>query len=358
MRNLVFFFAAMLISFSALAQAKITFKESDHDFGNIEEVDGPVSYTFHFKNDGQVPVQISNVRASCGCTTPAWSKDPILPGKDGFIKASYNPKGRPGAFHKSLTITSNASPNIQYLYIKGNVKPKPRTPKDDLPTKMGAMRVKYRSFNMGKLTDDKATTKTFDVMNDSEKPLTFLGAKTPSHIKITFSKKTLAPAEKAQVSVTYNAKAKNDLGFLSDQVIINTDEEGTNGKKSLRVVATIEEYFPPMSAAEMAKAPHLSIAGAVYEFGSVNEGEKVSHEFAIRNTGQQPLEIRKTKANCGCTVPELPKSTLAPGEASVIKVVFNSKGRRGNQYKTVTIFTNDPQKPTQVVTLKGKVIEK
>ncbi|GJM60236.1 MULTISPECIES: DUF1573 domain-containing protein [Persicobacter] len=347
---------AMVISFATMGQqAKITFVEQTHDFGEIKEADGPVTYEFKFKNEGQIPLQISNVRASCGCTTPAWSKEPILPGKEGFIKASYNPKGRPGSFHKSLTITSNADPNVQYLYIKGKVEPRPRTPKDDLPTQLGALRIKYRSFNMGKLTNQKEVTKTFDMMNDSEKTLTLKGATSPDHIEVSFSKNILAPQEKGKISITYDPAAKDDLGFLSDQVTITTDEAGADAKKSLRVVATVEEYFPPMTSSELAQAPKLNISGATYDFGTVNEGQKVEHDFVIRNNGKQPLNIRKTKANCGCTVPELPKMTLAPGEQSVIKVVFNSKGRKGNQYKTVTIFSNDPANPTQVVTLKGKV---
>ena len=62
------------------------------------------------------------MQASCGCTTPDWSKEPIAPGKKGFVKASYNPAGRPGNFNKSVTVTSNQG--TQVLYIKGQVVPK------------------------------------------------------------------------------------------------------------------------------------------------------------------------------------------------------------------------------------------
>ncbi len=92
-----------------------------HDFGEVEE--GPkIEYQFKFTNVGKEPLIISNVKASCGCTTPEWPKEPIMPGEESFIKAVYNTKGRPGPFNKSITITSNAHTPTKRLFIKGAVK--------------------------------------------------------------------------------------------------------------------------------------------------------------------------------------------------------------------------------------------
>lgn len=103
---------------TSYSQAIIDFKETSYDFGEIEE--GTVAeHEFIFTNNGDQPLILSSVKASCGCTTPSWTKDPVLPGKSGHIKASYNSKNRPGGFHKSITITSNASKATRVLYIKG-----------------------------------------------------------------------------------------------------------------------------------------------------------------------------------------------------------------------------------------------
>jgi hypothetical protein len=80
--------------------ADIQFEKMDHSFGRIKEEDGPAIYEFKFTNIGKVPLIIQGVNASCGCTTPEWSREPILPAKTGFIKVSYNPEQRPGAFRK------------------------------------------------------------------------------------------------------------------------------------------------------------------------------------------------------------------------------------------------------------------
>ncbi len=100
----------------------MAFEKTVHDFGTFNEADGKVETVFVFKNTSKENLVVSRVQASCGCTTPDWSKEPIAPGKKGFVKASYNPAGRPGNFNKSVTVTSNQG--TQVLYIKGQVVPK------------------------------------------------------------------------------------------------------------------------------------------------------------------------------------------------------------------------------------------
>lgn len=96
-----------------------TFTEETHDFGKIPK-GTPVVTEFSFNNNGKEPIVISNVQASCGCTTPSWPKEPILPGKSSVIKVQYN-AANPGGFNKSITITSNAKSPTKVLYIKGTV---------------------------------------------------------------------------------------------------------------------------------------------------------------------------------------------------------------------------------------------
>ena len=98
----------------------VDFKEESYTFGEITE--GPqVTHEFKFTNNGKEPLILSNVKASCGCTTPSWPKDPILPGKEATILVTYNTQGRPGNFTKSITVTSNASTPSKVIYIKGEV---------------------------------------------------------------------------------------------------------------------------------------------------------------------------------------------------------------------------------------------
>ena len=89
------------------------------------------------------------------------------------------------------------------------------------------------------------------------------------------------------------------------------------------------------------KMPKIEFAEAgVHDFGTITEGDTVEHDFKFTNTGQYPLIINNITASCGCTTPEWPREPIAPGSASSIKVRFNSRGKSGEQNKTVTIFAN------------------
>ena len=134
MKKLLLFAMAIFMAFSVSAQEQqpqiIEIAEKTHDFGTIKEEDGRVTHVFTFKNVTEGALTIKNVRASCGCTTPAWSKEPIASGKQAQITVTYNASGRPGAFHKSVTVTlSNSTEDFtQVLFIKGKVTPKQVAP--------------------------------------------------------------------------------------------------------------------------------------------------------------------------------------------------------------------------------------
>lgn len=105
----------------------LKFEKTTYDFGQV--IEGEMAkYDFKFTNTGNEAVLLSNVQASCGCTTPQWPKDPIAAGAASAVTALYNSAGRPGYFTKTITVTtSNAG--IYYLTITGTVVPKQEKPK-------------------------------------------------------------------------------------------------------------------------------------------------------------------------------------------------------------------------------------
>ncbi len=92
----------------------------------------------------------------------------------------------------------------------------------------------------------------------------------------------------------------------------------------------------------------------VYDYGTVDEGEIVKHNYKFKNTGNEPLVISNCKGSCGCTVPTWPKEPIPPGGEGEIKVEFNSKGKPGPQSKRVTVTANTA--PTETfIEIKGEV---
>ena len=131
MKKYSFLVVCLLISFAAMSQkAVISFQEKEHDFGKINEKDGSVTYVFQFTNKGDAPLVVNRVQASCGCTTPVWTKEPISAGKTGAITVTYNTAGRPGVFTKTITVYTNDTQEQAVLIIRGEVIPiqKPTAP--------------------------------------------------------------------------------------------------------------------------------------------------------------------------------------------------------------------------------------
>ncbi len=93
-----------------------------------------------------------------------------------------------------------------------------------------------------------------------------------------------------------------------------------------------------------------------HDFGTVKEGEKVFWNFRFTNEGKADLILNRVKADCGCTVPEYPRTPIAPGQEGKIKVTFDTKGRSGMQIKKITVLSNS-ERPTDVLSIKA-LIEK
>jgi hypothetical protein len=358
MKKAVLTLLGFLIIFIASAQQakQLQFKEEIHDFGTVAEEKGPVTHEFVFTNNSSRPVKILTVQASCGCTTPGWSKEPVAPGKSGFIQASYNPKGRPGFFNKSLTVTTDLEANPIILQIKGQVSNEDVPNAADFPIVNGALKFKGSSFNMGKVfTKDEYVVRDFPVLNGGTKAITFIGNNvSPKYIKVDVEPKSLGVGQTGIVRISYNGKLKNQYGFQSDNVELQTDDE-VNPVKSFSVYATLEDYFPPLTPEESAKAPQLSLDTNTLDFGRIKPNAPSIREVQIRNNGKKELSLRAIQGNCTCITATPSKNVVRPGDSSIIKIAFDPQDRLGTQQKAVTIYSNDPRNPVQRITFTAYI---
>ncbi|KAA6346247.1 hypothetical protein EZS27_006218 [termite gut metagenome] len=122
-KNILFSIIALIIGcnkLSAQNEAEIKFDTLTYNFGTFSEQDPVVSCEFHFKNIGKSPLIIHQAIASCGCTVPEHTKEPVLPGKTGTLKVTYDGEGKfPGYFRKSITVRTNSKTEMLRLYIEG-----------------------------------------------------------------------------------------------------------------------------------------------------------------------------------------------------------------------------------------------
>lgn len=354
---IVFILSISATGLHAQVVAPISFEVLDHNFGVINEADGPVTYEFRFTNNSNEPIKIDDVKASCGCTTPAWTREPVLPGQWGFVQAQYNPENRAGRFNKSLTINTSLG-SVFKAYIRGEVTPQKSEPHRMYPAEFGALRMKYGSLNMGKLyINKKPVTKKFDVYNQSDEPVSLSkNIESPSHITVAFDQYIIAPKSAATMSVTYDAALKNDLGFMNDSFEFSTDEQ-ENARKQMTVYATLGEFFPKKEKENLAGTPNLKIASATHDFGNITQEEVAIAEINLANTGGRALEIKKLAPNCPCLIAKVTSDRIEAGGSATVRILFDPDGRKGNQQKSLTVYSNDPRAPAQRITLKAYIKE-
>jgi hypothetical protein len=333
-----------------------------HDFGRIKEDGGKVNYNFKFKNTGKQPIIIKNVQSSCGCTTPDWTKTPVLPGKEGFVSAEYDPIDRPSTFSKQITVFNNITSEPIILEIKGDVIPKTRQVTDLYRYSMGELKLTTNHVAFARISNLEKKSQSVEVYNDSDKPLTIkLTEKSfGEHLKIVANPSVLQPKSTGKIVVDYDGSKKQGWGFQTERIVLIINGTPLIGTP-LTISATLMEDFSNLSKTELENAPTMDFNNLEFDFGTIKQGENVDHEYVFKNNGKRDLIIRDTQSSCGCTAVDT-KNTIKPGESSSIKVSFHSAGKSGKQNKTVTLITNIPGKDASgndknriVLRIKGEV---
>jgi hypothetical protein len=345
-----------LVSFSQQKNASISFDKVVHDFGEIKEAEGVVNYKFEFTNTGNEPLIVQRVTASCGCTTPSWTKEPVMPGEKGYVSAAFNPAHRPGKFDKSITVQTNSSNPSTRLRITGNVIPKPVSIEEEYRYAMGNVRLKTNHVSFGTLYKGQPQTRIVEFINTGEEVVNLEVRELPAHISVTVPKNNVRPNETGLIEITYLSEKKDDWDFIIDRLPVFMNGESDRNFR-LIVSANIQEDFSELSPEERENAAHISFENSTFNFEKLQQGEKVDHEYEFTNTGKSDLVIRKVRASCGCTAIITDKKIIKPGEKGSIKVSFNSAGKLGAQNKTVTVITNDPDHPREILWIRGEVIK-
>ncbi len=337
-------------------EANISFNKTVHDYGKINEEDGNVTHRFEFTNTGSVPLIITRVRPSCGCTSSSWTREPVLPGDKGYVGATYNPKNRPGPFNKSIKVVSNAGNPNTILRIKGDVIPKEKTVEDIYRYSLGNIRLMSNHLSFATIYKGREKKATLGMINVSSQPVRVSFENVPGYLSLTPDPPVLQPNQKGTIEGIYDGEKVNDWGFVISRVYVLLDGR-REPQNRLTVSATVQEDFSGLTPEELENAPVFKVKDPVFNFSTIKRGEKVEHEFLVTNNGKSDLIIRKVRASCGCTAVRPENEVIGPGESTKIRVIFNSAGRLGKQNKTVTVITNDPENSRVILWIKGNVTD-
>ncbi len=134
-------------------------------------------------------------------------------------------------------------------------------------------------------------------------------------------------------------------------------KNSTKSSDKVAETAKTEQATPAAKDASSTEYPEITFEEAMFDFGTINEGDVVTHVFKFTNTGDAPLKVLKARPSCGCTVPSWSKDAIAPGESGEMTVKFNSNGKHGHQNKSVSLTTNT-KNGREVLRFKANVLAK
>ncbi|MCK5538753.1 MAG: DUF1573 domain-containing protein [Bacteroidales bacterium] len=225
-------------SFQSISQVRtpiLSFEKTVHDFGTIKEADGNVQYTFKFTNTGATPLIVTNVEASCGCTTPEWTKTPILPGKTGYVNTEFNPANYQ-KFDKSIIVYSNGNPASVTLRVVGEVVPKEKLMADIFAYAYGNARVKGKNIAFASLSN-KEKDVIFEFYNHSNAEINLSFLDLPSFVSVDNKSIKIAAEQIATVRFTANPN-KTSKGFHKE--LINIQVDGKTYENALKIIASVK----------------------------------------------------------------------------------------------------------------------
>lgn len=354
MKRVILFIAAFVTAVCAFAQeqgkAVIEFKKTVHNFGTFPEENGRVSCTFVFVNKGTEDLVLSKVRASCGCTTPDWTKTPVAPGDSGVVNATYNATGRPGAFTKTITVTTQNAGEHR-LTIKGEVIPKAKKIEDEYPFSVGDLRLKNQNIYLHKIKNPESKSEKLMVYNNGSADITPTFKNVPSYITVSCDKEVIKPKSQAEITVVYDSKKSEEWGTVVSNFAIVANGES----KTINVNVTVVEDFSKLTEEQKKNAPVISV-GSVVPVNEIAKGSKKSFLFKIENKGKDPLIIRNITALDDNVVITKPKKPIKSGKSGDVSITIDAKNMKvGDFTKRLTIISNDPNTSRKVVSVSGTV---
>ena len=145
-------------------------------------------------------------------------------------------------------------------------------------------------------------------------------------------------------ALTLSTSCNKKEGSKEEVHILTSPEENVAVESEKRIVPVDGKY------------PIMTFDNTEHDFGTIEKDSKVEYSFSFKNTGEADLIITRAVGSCGCTIPEYPKEAIKPGESAKMKVSFNSKGKHGNQQKSITI-TSNTEKGTESLSIKASIKE-
>ena len=364
MGNILYIIIAICGSFllptSLFAQQnELRFDEDKWYFGDIKEDGGNVEHSFTFTNTTSKPVVILDVTSGCGCTTPKYSRKPVMPGQKGEVVVSFDPMNRPGRFSKGVAVETSASATPFNLLVEGNVLPRVKSTEEMYPFDMGqGVRFSTNFHAFAYVGRGEKVSEVIEWINTSDKDLTLqLVWKERSGLLKVDAPQTLKAGNCGDIKLEYEIPVSSDkYGTLND--VMSVVIGGKEARPLLSSHAIAIDRFDRET--EDIEQPVALLSKNFIKFGDIKQGKTAEDtSIELSNDGDNELIVRAVEwqsKSLKCSLKA--GDRIRAGKKISLKVTFDSSDCDfGVWVDRVRIITNDPARPMQSVRVTAIVID-
>ncbi len=340
------------------APVALRFESLSWNFGDIAEDGGDVEHTFRFSNVSKSPVVVLDVSASCGCTSPSFSRKPVLPNKSGEIKVRFSPMNRPGKFSKGVVVQLSNQQRIT-LTIEGNVLPRVLTAEEIYPFEVGeGVRLSANFHAFSYIGRGEEAEEVVVLYNDSDNDATFgLRPRRSSGMLRVKAPEIVKAHSTATITLGYKIAKESDYYGAMDDVLNIV----VNGKESRTLLSThaiaVDKYNP---AIDDMLVPSCELSKKIIKFGDVKHGKTAEDStIEIHNDSEADLLVRAVEWRSSALQCSLKAGDRIAAGASC-RVTFTldtSECDYGVWVERVSIITNDVERPMQSVRVTAIVVD-
>ncbi|MBO5655449.1 MAG: DUF1573 domain-containing protein [Rikenellaceae bacterium] len=346
--------AGSLVIAQSHEQQILRWEHAVWDFGQIREVDGVVSHTFSATNTTDKPVVIERIYTSCGCTSTEYSTHPIGVGQKAQVVVKFDPAERPGEFEKRVTVVLNGS-RREFITIRGNVEPRPRTVEDDYPYYMvKGLRFDNTTFGLGTVQHGTAQSTVIGYANTSEQTIRpKVRYKLRSgRLKVTLPER-IAAGQRGQITLTYDLTTESrHYGQMVDKFVIEVD-----GHESSQAVYMAAIAIDNNSLANYDTAPTAEISERRCDFGVIPSNSGIlRRQMTLKNLGDEELIVRYVEPKDeGFYITLQSETQIRGGESVTFEAVLDPEHYNTAEINdAVAIVTNDPVRPYRQIRVTAK----
>lgn len=331
----------------------IKFDKTTHDFGSFQKPkEGVAKCEFTFTNTGDAPLVINKVIATCGCTTPKWTSEPVPAGGKGSIQVTYN-TSTAGSFSKSINIYSNSKNGNVKLTITGKVEPYKEDVQETYPVVIsGGIRINKKQLNYQNLTHTESRTLMLDVYNDNTEPTELSFANIPKELTVTAVPEKINPKQRGSIILSYDGRKNKNWGRQKSTFHLIANNSLPAEKNKITITANLVENLSKLSAEEKKKAPMLAFSTRNLLFDKVKINSKHKERITLTNKGKETLIIHAINIDCENMEVKPEKMSIQPGKSIKVKLSYNPKKQEDITNQTIAFITNAPNATNGIVEIE------